>query len=72
MPDPASSTEFPSRIVCLNEETTETLCLLGEDGRIVGISGLTVRPLRARKQKPRVSAFIRSVQARDRGREGRR
>ncbi|HEY4124324.1 MAG TPA: cobalamin-binding protein [Rhizomicrobium sp.] len=50
---------FPfERIVCLTEETTETLYLLGEERRIVGISGYTVRPPRARKEKPRVSAFI--------------
>jgi iron complex transport system substrate-binding protein len=48
---------WPSRIVCLTEETTETLYLLGEGGRIVGVSGYTVRPPEARK-KPRVSAFI--------------
>lgn len=48
---------FPQRIVCLTEETTETLYLLGEEHRIVGISGFTVRPARARKEKPRVSAF---------------
>jgi iron complex transport system substrate-binding protein len=48
---------WPQRIVCLTEETTETLYLLGEGGRIVGVSGYTVRPLEARK-KPRVSAFI--------------
>src|SRR6185312_4387707 len=48
---------YPSRIVCLTEETTETLYLLEEDWRIVGISGFTVRPARARKEKPRVSAF---------------
>ena len=48
---------FPQRIVCLTEETTETLYLLGEERRIVGISGFTVRPARARKEKPRVSAF---------------
>ena len=48
---------FPSRIVCLTEETTETLYLLGEDWRIVGISGFTVRPPRARREKPKVSAF---------------
>jgi iron complex transport system substrate-binding protein len=48
---------FPRRIVCLTEETTETLYLLGEEDRIVGISGFTVRPARARKEKPRVSAF---------------
>jgi iron complex transport system substrate-binding protein len=48
---------FPQRIVCLTEETTETLYLLGEEWRIVGISGFTVRPARARKEKPKVSAF---------------
>jgi len=48
----------PERIVCLTEETTETLYLLGEQHRIVGISGYTVRPAQARKEKPRVSAFI--------------
>jgi iron complex transport system substrate-binding protein len=47
----------PSRIVCLTEETTETLYLLGEEARIVGISGFTVRPPRARREKPKVSAF---------------
>jgi iron complex transport system substrate-binding protein len=47
----------PRRIVCLTEETTETLYLLGEQDRIVGISGFTVRPPRARREKPRVSAF---------------
>ena len=51
------SSGFPQRIVCLTEETTETLYLLGEDWRIVGISGFTVRPPQARKEKPRVSAF---------------
>jgi iron complex transport system substrate-binding protein len=48
---------FPERIVCLTEETTETLYLLGEEARIVGISGFTVRPPRARREKPKVSAF---------------
>ena len=48
---------YPERIVCLTEETTETLYLLGEDKRIVGISGFTVRPPRARREKPKVSAF---------------
>ena len=48
---------FPSRIVCLTEETTETLYLLGEGDRIVGVSGYTCRPPEARK-KPKVSAFI--------------
>jgi iron complex transport system substrate-binding protein len=47
----------PCRIVCLTEETTETLYLLGEQDRIVGISGFTVRPPQARKEKPKVSAF---------------
>jgi iron complex transport system substrate-binding protein len=47
----------PRRIVCLTEETTETLYLLGEEERIVGISGFTVRPPRARREKPKVSAF---------------
>ena len=53
-----AATGFPERIVCLTEETTETLYLLGEDWRIVGISGFTVRPPRARREKPRVSAFL--------------
>ncbi|TAJ85709.1 MAG: cobalamin-binding protein [Reyranella sp.] len=48
----------PERIVCLTEETTETLYLLGEQDRIVGVSGYTVRPPQARREKPRVSAFI--------------
>ena len=48
---------YPSRIVCLTEETTETLYLLGEGERIVGVSGYTVRPPEARR-KPRISAFI--------------
>ena len=48
----------PQRIVCLTEETTEWLYLLGEERRIVGISGYTVRPRRARAEKPRVSAFL--------------
>ena len=52
-----ASLDFPHRIVCLTEETTETLYLLAEDWRIVGISGFTVRPPRARREKPRVSAF---------------
>jgi iron complex transport system substrate-binding protein len=47
----------PSRIVCLTEETVETLYLLGEQDRIVGISGYVVRPPEARREKPRVSAF---------------
>lgn len=48
----------PSRIVCLTEETVETLYLLGEDHRIVGVSGYAVRPPRVRREKPRVAAFI--------------
>ena len=48
----------PQRIVCLTEETTEWLYLLGEERRIVGISGYTVRPRRAREEKPKVSAFL--------------
>ena len=47
----------PQRIVCLTEEPTEVLYALGEERRIVGISGFTVRPARARREKPRVSAF---------------
>jgi iron complex transport system substrate-binding protein len=49
--------EGAQRIVCMTEETTETLYLLNEQDRIVGISGFTVRPPRARREKPRVSAF---------------
>lgn len=48
----------PKRIVCLTEETTEWLYLLGQESRILGISGYTVRPRRARQEKPRVSAFL--------------
>ncbi|MDN2578608.1 cobalamin-binding protein [Aquibium sp. ELW1220] len=47
----------PQRIVCLTEETVETLYLLGEEDRIVGVSGYAVRPARVRREKPRVSAF---------------
>lgn len=49
--------EYAERIVCMTEETTETLYALGEERRIVGISGFTVRPARARREKPKVSAF---------------
>lgn len=49
---------YPQRIVCLTEETTETLYLLGEQRRIVGVSGYTVRPPEARRDKPKVSAFL--------------
>jgi iron complex transport system substrate-binding protein len=48
----------PQRIVCLTEETTEWLYLLGQESKIVGISGYTVRPRRAREEKPKVSAFL--------------
>jgi iron complex transport system substrate-binding protein len=48
---------YPHRIVCLTEETTETLYLLGEGDRVVGVSGYTVRPPEAR-QKPRISSFL--------------
>jgi len=55
---PVNGTDFyPSRIVCLTEEPTEVLYAIGEQDRIVGISGFTVRPPRARKEKPKVSAF---------------
>ena len=50
--------------MCLTEESTETLYLLGEERRIVGISGYTVRPPRARREKPRVSAFLSAKQER--------
>ena len=53
-----SSVYGPQRIVCLTEEPTEWLYLLGEERRIVGISGYTVRPPRARLEKPKVSAFL--------------
>lgn len=48
---------WPERIICMTEETVETLYLLGEQDRIAGISGFTVRPPQARKEKPKVSAF---------------
>jgi len=48
----------PERIVCLTEETVETLYLLGEQARIVGVSGYAVRPPLVRREKPRVSAFV--------------
>jgi iron complex transport system substrate-binding protein len=48
----------PRRIVCMTEETVETLYMMGEDARIVGVSGYAVRPPRVRKEKPRVAAFI--------------
>jgi iron complex transport system substrate-binding protein len=53
----SSQTSYPTRIVCLTEETTETLYLLGEGDRVVGISGYTVRPPEAR-EKPKVSSFL--------------
>jgi len=52
-----TTSRSPQRIVCLTEEPTEVLYALGEEHRIVGISGFTVRPARARKEKPKVSAF---------------
>ena len=54
----SSSNYGPQRIVCLTEEPTEWLYMLGEERRIVGISGYTVRPPRAREEKPKVSAFL--------------
>ncbi|TQD48924.1 cobalamin-binding protein [Lysobacter aestuarii] len=58
--DAVSVSFGPRRIVCLTEEPTETLYALGEQDRIVGISGFTVRPPRARREKPKVSAFTRA------------
>src|SRR4030088_1919449 len=56
---PSAMRQFPPRrIVCLSEETVETLYLLGEQDRIVGVSGYAVRPPRVRREEPRVSAFI--------------
>ncbi len=52
-----AAASFPERIVCLTEEPTEVLYVLGEERRIVGISGFTVRPPRAWREKPRISAF---------------
>ena len=58
-PESANSSAYgPQRIVCLTEEPTEWLYLLGEERRIVGISGYTVRPPRARQEKPKVSAYL--------------
>ncbi|MEN1927440.1 cobalamin-binding protein [Luteimonas sp. MJ250] len=57
MSSAAAALRGPRRIVCLTEEPTETLYALGEQDRIVGISGFTVRPPRARREKPKVSAF---------------
>ena len=58
LPDVLHFALGPQRIVCLTEETTEWLYLLGQEHRIVGISGYTVRPRRAREEKPKVSAFL--------------
>jgi len=52
-----SHVQLPERIVCLTEETVETLYLLGEEDRIVGVTGYAVRPARVRREKPRVGAF---------------
>ncbi len=57
MADRKPRDHYPQRIVCLTEEPTEVLYALGEERRIVGISGFTVRPPRARREKPKVSAF---------------
>ena len=57
MQTPLISDDYPQRIVCLTEEPTEVLYHIGEQARIVGISGFTVRPARARREKPKVSAF---------------
>lgn len=59
-PDLSGMRYPPERIVCLTEETVETLYLLEEDRRIVGVSGYAVRPPRVRREKPRVSAFLRA------------
>jgi len=56
-PSAAVEARFPSRIVCLTQETTETLYLLGEGDRVVGVCGYTVRPPEARR-KPKVSAYL--------------
>ena len=48
----------PERIICLTEETVETLYLLGEEKRIVGVTGYAIRPKRVRKEKPRVGSFV--------------
>ncbi|WP_104398775.1 cobalamin-binding protein [Vibrio penaeicida] len=56
MPIPAP--QWPQRIICLTEETTEALYLMGEEDRIVGVSAYTVRPERAKREKPKVSAFV--------------
>ena len=53
----AVEANFPERIICMTEETTEWFYLLGEQHRIVGVSGYTVRPPEARKEKPKISAF---------------
>jgi iron complex transport system substrate-binding protein len=53
-----ANTLGPQRIVCLTEEATEWLYLLGQEAKIVGISGYTVRPRKAREEKPKVSAFL--------------
>jgi len=58
MPGLQMTNPYPHRIVCLTEETTEWLYLLGQEQRIVGISGYTVRPPRARQEKPRISSFL--------------
>ena len=58
LPETSNMVFPPRRIVCLTEETVETLYLLGEQDRIVGVSGYAVRPPQVRREKPRISAFI--------------
>lgn len=53
-----SASAYPQRIVCLTEETVETLYAIGADDRIVGVSGFAVRPARVRSEKPRVSTYL--------------
>ncbi|KZN34217.1 hypothetical protein N480_21680 [Pseudoalteromonas luteoviolacea S2607] len=53
-----TQSKWPTRIICLTEETTEALYLMGEDARIVGVSAYAMRPERVKKEKPKVSAFV--------------
>ncbi|WP_087021835.1 cobalamin-binding protein [Thaumasiovibrio subtropicus] len=55
---PIATPQWPQRIICLTEETTEALYLMGEEDRIVGVSAYTVRPERAKREKTKVSAFV--------------
>lgn len=54
----STNLNLPKRIICLTEETTEWLYIIGQQDRIAGISGYTVRPPQARREKPKVSAFL--------------